>query len=366
MINTTWWNSMRVIRHLQLLPGIFPTAFKQALNRQVSGVAIQLRLRYSQSLKPCKLQKPIPNHQSSFCWIYLPLLTLSIIRSSCPPSHHWTSLGFHFAGLNPISLVRLSGWPGEGRYPKDINCSLGFPSSPDWASCLPCHSNSTAWLHDSVKFINNYPISFGQKSWCNLWWPADLQRAHCKDCSILQVCTSQHQKDQALSDRACCTTSCPGLVISRLDYCNALLAGLPSNTIRPLQMIQNAAARLVFNEPKRAHVTPLFISLHWLPVAARIQFKTLMLAYKTTTGSAQPYFHSLLRIYIPSRSLRSASERRLVVPSQRGSKSLSRTFSFTIPGRWNDLPTPIRNTGSLTIVKQQLKTHLFWHYLTSS
>ncbi len=80
----------------------------------------------------------------------------------------------------------------------------------DWASCLPCHSNSTAWLHDSVRFINNYPISFGQKSWCNLWWPADLQRAHCKDCSILQVCTSQHQKDQALSDRACCTTSCPG------------------------------------------------------------------------------------------------------------------------------------------------------------
>ncbi len=152
------------------------------------------------------------------------------------------------------------------------------------------------------------------------------------------------------------------LVISRLDYCNALLAGLPSNTTKPLQMIQNAAARLVFNEPKRAHVTPLFVSLYWLPVAARIQFKTL----KTTTGSAPTYFHSLLRIYIPSRSLRSASERRLVVPSQRGSKSLSRTFSFTIPGWWNDLPTPIRNAGSLSIFKQQLKTHLFQHYLTSS
>ncbi len=47
---------------------------------------------------------------------------------------------------------------------------------------------------------------------------------------------------------------------TRLDYCNALLAGLPSNTIKPLQMIQNAAARLVFNEPKITHVTPLFIS----------------------------------------------------------------------------------------------------------
>ncbi len=89
-------------------------------------MAIQLRLRYSQSLKPCELQKLIPNHQSSFCWIYLPLLTLSIIRSSCPPSHHWALLGFHFTGLNPISLLGLSGWPVEGRYLKHINWSLGF------------------------------------------------------------------------------------------------------------------------------------------------------------------------------------------------------------------------------------------------
>ncbi len=88
---------------------------------------IQLRLRYFQSLKPCGLQKLIPNHQFSFCWIYLLLLTLVIIRSSCPPSHHWASQEFHFAGLNPISLVGLSRWPREGRYPKHINWSLGFP-----------------------------------------------------------------------------------------------------------------------------------------------------------------------------------------------------------------------------------------------
>jgi len=138
------------------------------------------------------------------------------------------------------------------------------------------------------------------------------------------------------------------LVISRLDYCNALLAGLSSNTNKPLQIIQNAAARLVFCETKRAHVTPLFISLHWLPVAARIKFKALMLAYRTATDSAPSYFHSLITIFIPSRSLRSASERSLMVPSQRGTKSLSRTFLFTVPGWWKDLPTPIRNAESLT------------------
>ncbi|KAM9561826.1 uncharacterized protein ACWYII_025626 [Salvelinus alpinus] len=69
------------------------------------------------------------------------------------------------------------------------------------------------------------------------------------------------------------------LVISRLDYCNSLLAGLPACAIKPLQLIQNAAARLVFNLPKFSHVTPLLRSLHWLPVEARIRYKTMVLAY---------------------------------------------------------------------------------------
>ncbi len=125
------------------------------------------------------------------------------------------------------------------------------------------------------------------------------------------------------------------LVISRLDYCNALLAGLPSCTIKPLQMIYNAAAQLVFSEPKKAHVTPLFISLHWLPGCSSHQVQD-MLAYRTATGSAPTYFHSLMTVYISSRSLRSASERRLVVPSQRGTKLLFGTFSFTVFGWWNE------------------------------
>ncbi len=93
------------------------------------------------------------------------------------------------------------------------------------------------------------------------------------------------------------------LVLSRLDYCNALLAGLPASSIKPLQLIQNAAIRLIFNEPKRTHVTPLFINLHWLPIAARIKFKALMFAYRTTSGSAPLYLNSLLQTYMLSRSL---------------------------------------------------------------
>nr|XP_055038253.1 uncharacterized protein LOC129426100 [Misgurnus anguillicaudatus] len=97
------------------------------------------------------------------------------------------------------------------------------------------------------------------------------------------------------------------LVLSRLDYCNALLVKLQACTTKPLQMIQNAVGRVVFNEPKRAHLTPLFVRLQWLPIAAYIKFKALLMALKTTTGSAPHYLQSLIQTYVPSRSLRSAA-----------------------------------------------------------
>ncbi len=54
------------------------------------------------------------------------------------------------------------------------------------------------------------------------------------------------------------------LVLSRLDNYNALLAGLPANSTKPLQLIQNATTRLIFNEPKRMHVTQ---SVHQIALA---------------------------------------------------------------------------------------------------
>ena len=97
------------------------------------------------------------------------------------------------------------------------------------------------------------------------------------------------------------------LVISRLDYCNSLLAGLPLRPIRPSQAIQNAAARLIFSLPEFTPVSALLRSLQWLPVAARIRFKTLTLAYKAQNGPDPPYFMAAVNTPCVPRALGASS-----------------------------------------------------------
>ena len=69
-------------------------------------------------------------------------------------------------------------------------------------------------------------------------------------------------------------------ISSRLDYCNNLFTCLNKKELDRLQAIQNSAARLLTHINKRAHITPVLASLHWLPVQYRIIFKILVLTFR--------------------------------------------------------------------------------------
>lgn len=74
-----------------------------------------------------------------------------------------------------------------------------------------------------------------------------------------------------------------------MDYYNGLLTSLPKKTIRQLQLIQSAAARILTPSKKSELITPVLGSLHRLPVTFRIDFKVLILVYKSLHGPGPKY-----------------------------------------------------------------------------
>ena len=88
-------------------------------------------------------------------------------------------------------------------------------------------------------------------------------------------------------------------VMSKIDYCNSLLYGIPDKLLNRIQRIQNYAARVVLRLHKFSHITPALATLHWLPVKRRIDFKIALLVYKALNGQAPAYIADLLQPYDP-------------------------------------------------------------------
>jgi len=140
-------------------------------------------------------------------------------------------------------------------------------------------------------------------------------------------------------------------VLSKLDYCNTILAGLPKSTIAPLQRAQNAAARLIGLVASRDYVTSTLQQLHWLPVQYRIIYKLCLLMHLIHTSQAPSYLTDIVTqtaSVTPRTRLRSGSSLRYEQPRTR-LKFGQRAFSYAAPAAWNSLPPSLQELGYLTL-----------------
>ncbi|KAK7879696.1 hypothetical protein WMY93_033597 [Mugilogobius chulae] len=142
----------------------------------------------------------------------------------------------------------------------------------------------------------------------------------------------------------------------RLDYCNSLLTGLSKRAVKQLQYIQNAAAPVLTKTRKYNHISPVLRSLHWLPVTQRIDFKTVLLVFKSLHGLAPKYISDMLVRYEASRTLRTSGTGLLLVPRVRTkhgpesgltwtrvrTKHGESAFQFYAAQIWNSLPVTDR------------------------
>lgn len=128
---------------------------------------------------------------------------------------------------------------------------------------------------------------------------------------------------------------------------------------RLLQPVLNTAAHLVLDLSKFSHTLHLQ-SLLWLPVAARIQFKHLVLTCRAVPGTAPSYVQATAEPYSAAQPPRFSSFGQLAaLPLQRScspiSSARSKILSVLALQWWNGLSTEI------CLFRQHIDTPC-WHF----
>jgi len=114
----------------------------------------------------------------------------------------------------------------------------------------------------------------------------------------------------------------------------------------------------IFNQNGSDHIAEAFVSLHWLRVPERIQYKIVVLSHKVLHDTAPRYLGPLTRVGdIPGRrAFRSASTDRLEVPYFKLSTIGGRAFPVAASQIWNSLPDTVVSAPTLRSFQHQLKT----------
>jgi len=159
------------------------------------------------------------------------------------------------------------------------------------------------------------------------------------------------------------TTLVNTVVVNRINYCNAVLAGVHEVHLRQLQRVLNAAARLIVRKRKYDSISATTRDvLHWLPIRQRVNFKVYVTVFNSLHNLAPNYLSTMCQLVAknPSRRhLRSAARGDLAVPATRTIRYGFRSFAVTGPSTWNSLPASLRNCHLPSVFRRELKTELF-------
>ena len=142
------------------------------------------------------------------------------------------------------------------------------------------------------------------------------------------------------------------LVVTCLDYCNALYFGISEKLLSQLQLIQNACAKTIVGKYKHDHLDNDLKELHWLDLRKRILFKIGLLAFKSLVGCAPKYLQDLFVYAHHGHSLK------LIIPNYQSIHG-NNSFSAIGPKLLNRLPKNVTSSSDIDSFKIQLKTFLF-------
>lgn len=180
----------------------------------------------------------------------------------------------------------------------------------------------------------------------------------CRTCnfhirSLRSLCSSLDSKTAETIGRS--------IVMSKMDYCNSLLAFTSKRNIHRIQVVQNNLARLVSGSDYRQSAAPILSSLHWLPIEQRIKYKITTMVFKSRINLLPEYLSNSLTVFTSARPIRTPFQNTYVIPRVR-TEVAKQSFSYAGSKLWNDLSNELRATASYQGFKKLLKTHYFKLY----
>jgi len=250
-------------------------------------------------------------------------------------------------------------------HPLGCPVSPSVAPTPDSDTCKTAYSSTRTsqklWSYNQLRVVRAVCVcgrrpSIGSRQYEGRYW---------KSCSIdifRSTSTSRRWRDRAtitqrpsdtfgtcwlrnLHRRWLVVWSCQGLTTATLC------------SMKMLQRVQNNTARIVLQDPRRSHATPLLRKLHWLPVQQRINYKVALLTFKVSSTSTPLYLRRLIKEREHVHNLRSATTS-LSQPSPRTTFA-KRAFCCTAPAIWKSLPKTVTDSDSITVFKSRLKTFRF-------
>ena len=181
--------------------------------------------------------------------------------------------------------------------------------------------------------------------------------------ALLYILHRQEFASRSLTPN-CVSVALVVLVLSRLAYDSATLAGLPACQLNRLQSVLDAVARSIAGLRRSEHITGALASFHWLRAPERTKFKLAVTVYRALHGTAPQYLSDRLQYVadLPTRRrgrLRSSTSSLLDVRPSRLVTVGDRSLAAAGPRLWNSLPADVQSALSVTTFRQKLKTHLF-------
>ena len=110
---------------------------------------------------------------------------------------------------------------------------------------------------------------------------------------------------------------------------------------------------------KYEHITPVLASVRWLLISQCIEYKLVLITFKSLHEIAPDYLEEVPKWHQAPRTLRSPSLEMLQLPRTRLKYYGDEELVITAPSLWNAPPHQFRQMSTLAKFKSAPKTHLF-------